>query len=252
MAEHFLDFITSDIDRKWAGYRPSADPYRTNPYYDYFFSGQDVRIFVDGTFEEPEFFTLPINQFGFNISQKKMPIYGFWSYTYDGVMRGVRIIEGSFVLVTKSPDYMRRLLEKAADTRAKNGGSYSYFKGLTEDDKRIDQYWGKNLDPAIASAGKNVFSVHPPFSFIIVYGIQSTSINDFASSQSIDDSQQVFFHDSLLMADVNDRLVDAALPITSRRIVLDSCELTGMSTGYTSDGSAIMETYNFIARDIII
>src|SRR4051812_9269973 len=105
--------VTADpmIDAQWAGYNPSNAP---NSYFDYYFSGQDIQVFIDGLEGYPEFATLPISDFGYNITQQKMPIYGFWSYTFDAMARGSRVINGTFRLITKSPDYMRRALEAAA------------------------------------------------------------------------------------------------------------------------------------------
>lgn len=247
--------VNDDIDSKWAGFTPRSGMSNNiidGAYFDYYFSGQDVRVYVDGTFDEPEFQVLPFNEFGYNVSQQKMPLYGFWSYTYDAVLRGVRLIEGKFILFPKSPDYMRRLLEKAADTRATQAASYQYYRGLTEDDTLIDKYWGKNLDPGVQSAGKNIFSAHPPFSFIIAYGVQSTSIAQYDTLKNIDDRVQYYNQNNILMSDTNDRLVDSDPSGSKNRVILDACEITNMSTGYGSNGAPVMETYSFFARDIII
>lgn len=236
----------TQLDSSWArAYDQSA---ALNNYYDYFFSGQDICVCVDGTEEDARFKALPIMQFGFNIVQQKTPLYGFWSYTYDAVMRGARVIQGQFTIATRTPQFMKQLLSKAAQSRQENRGSinYNYNRGLTEDDANIEAYWGKNrFDNSLASAGTNLYSVHPPFSFVIVYGIQNVSVND----TSLVDR---YNSDNPLMLDTNERLVDADALNQSNRVVLDACEITSMSTGFGSNGEVVAETYAFFARDIVI
>lgn len=243
------------IDQQWAGYNPSNAP---NSYFDYYFSGQDIRVYIDGIEDVAEFSTLPISDFSFNIVQQKMPIYGFWSYTYDAVARGSRIINGSFRLITKSPDYMRRALEAAAEARQNRvashvAGSYTYFRGLTDDDANIEKFWGQNLDPALASTGKQIFSTHPPFTFVVVYGVQSMSINaQNANSMGLNGAFQAYQEDNPIYQDTNERLVDSDPFDQSNRYILDDVELVNLSTEFHSNGQLICEDYQFVARDYII
>lgn len=243
------------IDQQWAGYSPTSSPHN---YFDYYFSGQDIQIFIDGTESQAEFAVLPISDFSFNIVQQKMPIYGFWSYTYDAMARGSRIINGSFRLVTKAPDYMRRALEAAAEARQNRiaggqGGSYSYYRGLTADDANIEKYWGQNLDPALASTGKQIFSTHPPFTFVIVYGVQSMSLDGTNNGVSgVGAAFDVFQNDNPLYQDTNERLVDSDPIDQANRYILDDVELINMTTGYDSTGKLVVEDYQFIARDYLI
>lgn len=249
--------VVDETDLRWGGYAKTGNP---NNYWDYYFSGQDVKIYVDGTEEDPEFRHLPIQEFAFSVSQQKTPVYGFWSYTYDAIMRGQRIIGGQFSIVTRYPDYMKRLLEKAASVRAKGKSSYRYYRDLTEDDRNIEKYWGKNLDPAYGQAGNHLFSAHPPFSFVIVYGVQNLSL----SSGDLDLQNRNAIYNSYrkgpsgpetdinpLLSDVNERLVESDTADQANRIVLEACELTQVQRAIGSDGAVLTETYEFLARDII-
>lgn len=247
-----IQVFEHDIDSKWAeGWGGVDGTSAPNSYFDYYFSGQDVKVYVDGTEDDPEFASLPIVNFGYSISQQKMPVYGFWSYTSDSVMRGNRIVAGLFQIATKYPDYMRRLLTKAANTRATKQASYSYYRGLTEDDENIERYWGKNLDPAIAAAGNNVYSVHPPFSFVVVLGVQSYSVSPDALG-SREEVYNQYFGDNPLHANENERLVESDPVDQSNRIILDSCEIQGMEQQFSPDGQVVTETYQFFARDIVL
>lgn len=249
--------LVDQTDLQWGGARTTENP---NNYWDYYFSGQDVKIYVDGTEDDAEFRHLPIQEFAFSVSQQKNPVYGFWSYTYDAVMRGQRIVGGKFSLVTRYPDYMKRLLEKAASVRARGQSSYRYYRDLTEDDRNIEKYWGKNLDPAYAQAGNHLFSVHPPFSLVIVYGIQNLSLSD---GDLFRDNRNAIYNSyrkgpygpetniNPLISDVNERLVESDQVDQANRIVLEACELTEVQRAIGSDGAVLTETYEFLARDII-
>lgn len=246
-----LDIVDPRIDELWGGYVPTGAPHN---YFDYYFSGQDIRAYVDGTADDPDFSTLPIVQLGFNISQKKEAVYGFWSYTYDAVMRGTRIVSGQVTFATKAPDYMRRLLSKSAQARAMNasGVYYQGYRSMTEEDANIERYWGRNIDPSIAAQGKQVFSVHPPFSMIILYGVQNISMNPSTYNNDRFEIWDKYNKDNPLSQDVNERLVESDPQDQVSRLILEAIELTDFSTGYGPDGSVVTETYNFFARDIII
>ena len=90
---------------------------RFSNYYDYYFSGEDIRIYIDGLFSPED--ELDIANFAFNVRQEKQPLYGFWSYNYDAMMYGTRIITGEITMFSKYPRRMTELLEKAADVRAR-------------------------------------------------------------------------------------------------------------------------------------
>jgi hypothetical protein len=81
--------LDEEIDLQWGG--KTEDNNKFNMYYDYFFSGEDVKIYIDGLFDSE--YELDIASFSFNIRQEKSPIYGFWSYNFDAVMTGTRIIQ---------------------------------------------------------------------------------------------------------------------------------------------------------------
>lgn len=248
--------IDQAVDETWGGVTPGRG---SNAYYDYYFSGQDIRVFIDGTEHQAGFDDFPICELKFRIEQNKKVIYGFWSYVYDAVMRGTRVVSGSFSITTLYPNYMKQVVALAAAARAANNGSlnYNYYRTLTEDDKNIALYWGNNMDPSLQGGqDTNLFSTHPPFSMVIVYGIQNVSLTDNVapSMPSEENYHNTFGTDSALTLDTNDRLIDTNNNNgnESMRIVLDDCEIISMSTGYDASGNALVETYEFFARDLIV
>ena len=101
-SEREFDPLHEKLDMLWGG-GSSSDPRFTN-YYDYYFSGEDIKVYIDGLFS-PEY-ELDIAMFGFNVTQQKQPLYGFWSYNYDTVMQGTRIINGEITVFTRYPRRM--------------------------------------------------------------------------------------------------------------------------------------------------
>lgn len=244
------ELIDQQIDRLWASQQ--RDTEAPHSYFDYYFSGQDMKVYLDGTEDDPEYGDIPIMSLAFQVQQQKQALYGFWSYTSDQVMRGTRRVYGTMTLATKSPDYMTRLLSKAATARAEGQQSYRYYRDLTDDDKNIERYWGQNMDRAVGSAGgKQIFSVHPPFSLVILYGIQNLSINQ-VSSTSHSEVWDKYQTDYPLALDINERLVESDPLWQANRIVIDQVELNSFQTELTPDGQVISETWGWEARDIIV
>lgn len=238
-----VDILDEAVDLAWASMSKNSGA--PNPYYDYYYSGQDMTVYMAEIADnDPEFGLVPIVAMAFNIQQEKRPVYGFWNYTYNAVMRGTRIVSGQFAIVTKYPNFMRDMIAKAASNRAKNVHNLSdaypaVSGGLTEDDSKIEEYWGKHLDAAYMNGGGNKeFSIHPPFSLVLVYGKQELDYE---------------FHlgDTALYTDTNQRLLDAEDPKRPNKIILDACELISCNRQYMPDGQVLVETYEFFARDYV-
>jgi hypothetical protein len=243
-------------DEKWA--RQWRDVKRPSDYFEYFFSGQDIRVRVAEIPEnDTRFGDIPIAQLQFQVEQEKQPIYGFWDYTYSAVMRGTRLVSGQFAIFTKYPNYMMDLLSQAATNRASGTqiDNYGYTPGLTEDDKQIEQYWGRNLfDAGIqAQAGRHMFSVHPPFSLVIQYGLQPMSVPKEGTTAY--EQWYVDYYESReneMFTDINHRLLKDSDPSLENRLILDGVELRACSRQYMGDGAPLGEVYSFFARDIIV
>lgn len=243
------NIVDERYDLEWAQqHKESKAP---NAYHDYFFAGPDIKAYVAELADHEEFGDMPLHGIGFNIEQQKMPAYGYWSYTYDAMMRGTRLVSGSFTLITKYPGYMRELLTAAAAARSANRRSpkddYPAPGAWREDDENIERYWGKHIDDAARAQTKNEWSIHPPFSFVIVYGVQNASVEP----KDLGYNYAQYESDNALFSDTNERLVEGYNPDRPTRIIIEGCELTSSSVMISSE-LLVAESYNFIGRDIII
>lgn len=243
-----VELIDPVVDKRWAQLHHDSDA--TNNYYDYFYSGQDIRVYIAELGNHSEFGDLPLQSLGFSIEQQKMPVYGYASYTYDAVMRGTRIVSGQFTLISRYPGYMKRVLTQAAKNRSNRQGRLrdGYGRGLTDDDKNINKYWDRHIDVGVIAARENSeWSIHPPFTLVVVYGIQDTST-------TVDQHLALYNaheKDNALFQDHNQRLVPAASNRPDR-FYLDACELQSVQHAYTPDGQLVVETYQFFARDYVL
>ena len=256
--------LSEKIDLKWAGAAESSDK-DFNSYYDYYFSGEDVKVFIDGLYDVED--ELDLASFAYSVRQEKQPLYGFWSYNYDTVMLGTRIIVGEFSLYTKYPQRMTKLLQKSAQNRlqAQDFGGYegnsiltkmsSDFARTPDDEVNVQKYWSYSQLDRITNDiysdgidGTNIFSAHPPFNFVIVYGAEQTAITprDILNSQDILVGETI---DRITSSDVNERNIQTGNLNNPMKIVVQQVNLTAMTNSYSVGGSPLIETYQFMARD---
>jgi hypothetical protein len=160
---------------------------------------------------------------------------------------------------------MRHLLSKAADYRASffsdspKGAVQSYLrseKESQEDDQNVKKYWANSQldrlssDDLSAADERNIFSAHPPFNFIIKYGTQEGSLTTLARNRGTSSDEHYEMIDRLMAMDYNDRL--SQTNVKEMSIVLQSIDLTSMSTNFAPGGAPLVETYQFIGRDMYI
>lgn len=260
-----FDPLHHSIDRTWAG-AASDTSNRFNNYYDYYFSGEDIKVYIDGLFDPQD--ELDIASFAYSIRQEKQPLFGFWSYNYDNVMLGTRIISGEITMFTRHPRRMTEFLEKAAKNREISGNDRE--KGMedsankivstlsnalftSEDEKNINKYWEySKLDritkPPGNSSGHNIFSAHPPFNFVILYGAEETALSPYSAAMNKDLNISDNL-DRMIYSDVNQRTVRTDSISNPMKTILQQVNLMSMSTGYSPGGQPIVESYQFIARD---
>lgn len=236
----------------WASSFENYNTSYANPYFDYFYTGQDIQIYIDGLSDAKDI--LPIYAFGYNISQQKQPVYGFWDYTYAAMLRGVRIISGAFSLIATEPYLLTSKIGKAASIRAqtaagqRNTALYS-IRGLDEDESRINQFWSRNYDNNLDIDQQHLFSIHPPFNFIIKYGLQETSAVAQNPTFRSDEIRWNNVNSTAMMTDLNERLVPNPSKENETKIILENIEIIGKSIEYDSEGTPIIENYTFLARD---
>ena len=233
--------IDPELDYVWGSQGATNTPMN---YFDYYFSGSDISIYMEGSGPDP----LPIQSLSYSIQQQKTPVYGFWSYTHDAVMRGTRTVAGQMAITLSYPNQMKDWIAQAANARSVANSDLQELRGLDVDQTKIEQYWGRNIDPSQVS--QNVWSIHPPFNIILVYGMQTVSVDalPLPEHQAILDQWK---NDTATYTDINERLVNIDSKTGSSRTVIENVELTGMQTEIGVDGQAIVEIYSFFARDIV-
>lgn len=242
----------SRLFTQWASSYESYSDSFNNPYFDYFFTGQDIQVTIDGLSGADDI--LPIYSFAYNIQQQKMPVYGYWNYTYSAVLRGTRIISGVFSIVSMYPYLLTSKIAKAAKNRAKaanDQSAYSLYalRGLDVDETRIDRYWRRTYDENLDMGQQHLFSVHPPFNFVMKYGLQDTSLVSQVPQFRSEQIKNHFNNNDAMMADYNERLIANPQPELDVRIVLENVEITSKQMQYDVNGDPLLETYSFIARD---
>jgi len=246
-----FSMIDSGVDDRWAQFQRDTSGQKN--YYDYFFGPQDVTVYVAELGNDQEFGSLPIYNLGFNVSQEKAPIYGFWDYTFSSVMRGTRVVSGTLSLITRYPDYMKKLLMKAASERSANNRNlqddYPRPSTWVADEDNIDRYWNQHIDPSAIAQGMTEWSIHPPFGLVVVYGVQETSVTENTVGDRYD--SRTYRRDNALLFDRNERLLEADNN-ESTRIILDHCELTSVDRVFSPEQQVLIESYEFFARDIFV
>jgi hypothetical protein len=232
---------------QWRSWRPPGTPagttagdyggFQSNSYFDYYYSGCDIMVRFSEMPETPD--TVPIVAIGYNITQQKVPIYGFWSYTYDRVALGTRIVQGTFAIPFQGPQYMYYLLAQAAENYDKIVNKPRTPIG--EDEEAMEKYWGITRDEKFPDV-QHLFLSHPPFDIIISYGPESPPSGYFdAAPQSAGD--EVYY-------DINERFINPDNTKTRPRIFIENVNLTNMGTQIEPSGQPLIEAYTFFARDL--
>lgn len=243
--------VDPQIDVLWGGNTPgfTGPDAAISPYSTYYFSGQDISVSIDGTQANTAFQNIPVVSLQFQISQPKLAIYGFWSYTYDAIAYGARQVAARIEIATTYPGYMTALLKEVAKERLANtNGAYANSAPLSTDDQNILAFWGGSGAPTNQTGQTiNLYQEHPPFDIIIIYGNQPTSVSTLGSLASADAGNNPLF------VDTNEQLVEPASSSgVSQRLILQACEITNMGTMYDTSGNLICEAYDLIVNDINI
>lgn len=242
--------LDPETDFIWGNYSGERHPLT---YFDYYFTGQDVRIMIEGaeniSVSDPD--QSPFVELSFSVQQEKTPVYGFWSYTYDAMMRGTRIVTGVFRLVTTYPNRLTDMIAQAATARKDQRTGMHSIRGLDTDERNIELYWDRHIEQKDQEQQKRIWSVHPPFNLLIEYGIQPMSLSPDPTGR-FNEVYKRYQTDTAAFTNVNERLVHSGVNNSSTQIILNNVELTGLQAEYSPDGTVCSEVYSFIARDIMI
>lgn len=216
----------------------------TPAYFDYFYSGCDVRVRFSEMPSEDSIDSVPIVALGFSVTQQKVPLYGFWSYTFDGVALGTRIIQGTFAIPFQGPQYMYYLLSEAAKKYDKMP---ERPRPTTDDEINLQQYWGKTRDEKHPLT-KHMFLSHPPFDIIISYGQESFPQDKYFQAFPLEYGLSTKAGDEIYY-DINERFINPDDVYKRPRIFIEHVQLTTMGMQIEPTGQPLMEAYSFFARD---
>lgn len=252
MPQNFLDgyngvdiaVLTDEIDEVWAKGVTTVPVLES--YFDYYYTGQDCRVYIEGA----ETY-LNLVQMAWSIEQKKMPVYGHASHTYDAVMRGNRLVTGAFSIIVRQVGDMTQFIAQAADARDKTRKNSRNLAPISQDLEDIQRYWTVNTDNALSPSGSHhIFSSHPPFNMIVDIGLQMDSLG-YQQGVAFDMNENPinqYATSDIIGGNYNERFTNVSLEGSNKRL-LQNVELVKLEQQVSVDGDVLLETYSFFARD---
>lgn len=258
----------------------AVEPVARNQYYQHFYSGSDAFFFIVNS--EGKLVPMPVVNFGYGVSQEKVPVYGAWDYKYRFVARGTRIVRGEFTIVFTRPNWLGDMImdqskpdyEDRTDPLITVAGS----KEISERESLRAAIWGdapedslnvsdnvsvytpqkvrgnqsafpfgrdpQNGDPAAAYAG------HPAFDIMISHGNNPDYGFDDPNNFSMEAwTSSIYDHLKYFQGSVND--ATGTQLRRSERLYIKSVELMSSGIAYDTSGQPLAESYSFIAQEVI-
>jgi hypothetical protein len=262
---------------QWGGYngKGTSPTVAGDVYQPHFFSGQDCFFFLVN--QAGQMIALPITAFGYGMSQQKIPVFGAWSYTADAFLKGTRVVQGEFSMLSTMPNSIMQLL---GDPRVNDRGDQPNtpliaVEGRDEIKRRGDlkaDLWNVDGDgmraiysPAEVSGMKVSaypfgrepekgyspadYAGHPAFDLLIVHGNDPNKISQNYENWNVHEwAHTVGDQFKLLSQDHND--ISGATFSESERIYIENVELMSSGMQYDMSGQPLQESYSFIARDV--
>ena len=253
--QRYNDWIYDPTDDTSINYLWNSQDNAGHPdpaYFDYYYTGSDVTVTIDD-FQLKDM-PIAIDSFAVKIEQEKAPLYGFWNYTYNTTMKGTRMVSGAFSMVTRYPNFLTNIIALSAAFKQKKLENF-YVRQSDDDEDNIEKYWRRNqrTDYGLSkSKYQHLFSSHPPFNFIVTYGVQPASITVPAVARTNEILNQ--YKDARGdFKNLNDRLVPHDGVYTEEsgyKRIIEDVELVNMATEYDNSGNYCIETYSFFAKDM--
>lgn len=226
-----------------------------------FYSGLDVRLFVGERWLDIA------TALEFTVNEMVVPIYGYKSYTFDTVLRGIRTIQGNLAIHFVRPFYLFELIdshqmEQLQQEEETTPGDFEptligseYTPPVSSDTRRhyidmymnrtslVSRYWSSNDEPLpeydySTTISAPMFGTVLPIHLVIVY-------SDPVGRES---ESNRFVVDTSYVASPSE-LSQPNRSITTRYIeVLSDIEFTGVSRAIDDSGHSLLEVYSFIAH----
>jgi hypothetical protein len=253
---------------------PKLDAYsQLSAYNDWFVTGANCVVYLVSNAQDSkqnkvtrELSSVPVVGVGYSVQQQKTPLYGYNDTGPRKIMRGQRLVSGDFVILHKSAGYFEDILMSYAEM------PYGSQEKLSLNEQQRLTYWNTRQwdssmnDPQRAGMKnqKNIFYNHPNFDISIVYGAGDEvgapaaygNHNTEYPSMKLDKVKALTsawyedpFQPGMSYKAVNPLYRDNTL--TKQRETIVGVQLVGKSKSISIDGEVIMESYSFLAIDVL-
>lgn len=207
-----------------------------------FFSGCDVAVYFGDIYIDE------VINLDFTLQEKKMPIFGYASYTFDAIAHGVRLIEGTFSIVFKESGYLKTVYKNIA----RNGME---MKIMDESKALITPSSLENFISAARNATNEEFDILIQQHEQIFWGHEEAKEKKyrphFSFLEDIDDESPNELLDSgfNILITYGPLEQNASFKYGTVRTINDVF-ITGVNQVVAPSGQPIYETYSFVARDL--
>ena len=215
-----------------------------------YYSGLDIRVYLG------DVCLTDVVGLAFEIRENVTPLYGYASYRYDRVARGVRIIQGQFTINFRKPYWLihealkASRLEAAAKTPSSESRkvtpiehSESYADILRWVEQQRTKFWrsGEGRDmPSSSRLGRdeesplwNTGGIR--YDLRIRYGDPTLRREQVLVTLAEDESAMLLGRDGP--------------GVTTMTEVISDVQITGVSRAFDDSGRNLLEAYSFLARD---
>lgn len=256
-------------------YTPEFCNKKDNVFVEEFFTGVDVKIFIDGV--EADF----ISYLTYSVNENVQPLYGYNSYTFDDVAIGNRIVFGNVLIPIKN--YDTEIIDFTVTTDKKptlqkedawNDSSTWYDKpswikneryNITKDSQtqvivRNDDYLrevnatgGEHFDKGKLDSNEGIEGKSSHYSYLgsddkyyrkpIFKRHEKSYFNEWYS----DKEKTINF----IKAKLQDNYIDLEIKINNKtRTIIECVVFKTSETTYNSNDEPIYESVSFIARNV--
>ena len=262
-------------------------------YQNYFFSGNDITVGLVPFYpnDNKKIILLPVTDMMFGMSQEKVPIFSAFSYKWDAIAKGTKIVRGEFSIVFSKPNFIGRLLGRPEDPDipvipGTSSNPVVEVSGDTLVDKKVllkSQFWdvanseATQIGNSIITNTNDVFNVSDKSAFPFgrePFGKQWDSEagqfeGDYAGHQPFDliiimgttvsynrrENSGFDGYGSWSESIVEDNVYtdfNEKSHSATEKIILKNVELMSCGIGMDPSGQPLRESYSFISRDAII
>lgn len=217
-----------------------------------YFSNADVKLYFGDIWVDD------ITAIQFTLQEEVMPIYGYHSYTYDAMLRGKRIINGSFSINFTTSNYLQKIIQHSQAI------AYAIEQGEKTEVIDPSYYKDYNLAEILEKLGKNSFTQLAEEYEKAVWGDDAEGRSPIVSAQSTYFRQNTYGFDVRIhygtgedsMMYPTDRFyapskeIAAHAPITVDTLNGVQVHALSKSISTQDQGMPIQEHYAFMARDL--